>query len=127
MKTITTHLLSLLLTLFITNTAVAQAVHTKSKPSTPALQTFLIEREIPGAGQMTPEQLKSVSQKSCTVLKEMGPGIEWIQSYVTGNKIYCIYRAENEEKIREHGNKGGFPVTAIVPIANQISPATAKQ
>ena len=86
---------------------------------------FVIEREIPGAGKLTPEQLKSISQKSCGVLKEMGPQIEWVQSYVTGNKIYCIYKAENEELIREHAKKGGFPANTIVEVPSIISPATA--
>ena len=90
------------------------------------MKTFLIEREIPDAGKFTPEQLKGISQKSCSVLTEMGPKIQWLQSYVTGNKIYCIYKAENEELIREHAKKGGFPANTIVEIASVISPATAK-
>ena len=89
------------------------------------MKTYLIEREIPGAGKLTPEQLKSISQKSCGVLKEMGPQIEWVQSYVTGNKIYCIYKAENEDLIREHAKKGGFPANVIVEVPTIISPATA--
>ncbi len=89
------------------------------------MKTYLIEREIPGAGKLTAEQLKAISQTSCTVLKEMGPQIQWIQSYVTGNKIYCIYKAENEELIREHAKKGGFPANAILEIPSIISPATA--
>ena len=86
---------------------------------------FVIERDIPGAGKLTAEQLKSISQTSCTVLKEMGPKIQWIQSYVTGNKIYCVYKAESEELIREHAKKGGFPANAIIEISSVISPATA--
>ena len=89
------------------------------------MKTYLIEREIPGAGKLTAEQLKSISQTSCSVLKEMGPKIQWIQSYVTGNKIYCIYKAENEELIREHAKKGGFPANNIVEVGTVISPATA--
>jgi hypothetical protein len=69
--------------------------------------------------------LKGISQKSCSVLKEMGTGIQWVQSYVTGNKVFCVYRAENESLLREHAKKGGFPVTSITEIANTISPATA--
>ncbi|MEO6357362.1 MAG: DUF4242 domain-containing protein [Ferruginibacter sp.] len=90
------------------------------------MKTYLIEREIPGAGKLTPEQLKGISQKSCSVLTEMGPKIEWLQSYVTGDKIYCIYKAENAELIREHAMKGGFPANTIVEIGSVISPATAK-
>ena len=93
---------------------------------TRVMKTFLIEREIPKAGQFTAAELKGISQKSCSVLKEMGPGIEWIQSYVTGNKIFCIYKAENEEMIREHAKKGGFPANTITEISTVISPATAE-
>jgi hypothetical protein len=92
----------------------------------PVLKTYLIEREIPDAGKLTPAQLKTISQTSCSVLKEMGPSIQWIQSYVTGNKIYCIYKAENAELIKEHAKKGGFPANNIIEIANVISPATAQ-
>ena len=89
------------------------------------MKMYVIEREIPGLGQFTPEQLKSASQTSCNVLKGMGPKIEWIQSYVTGNKMYCIYRAENAELIKEHAKKGGFPANSIVEVSDIISPATA--
>ena len=90
------------------------------------MKTYLIERDIPNAGKLTPEQLKSISQKSCSVLKEMGPDIQWIQSYVTGDKIFCVYKAENEDLIREHAKKGGFPANVITEISTTISPATAK-
>lgn len=89
------------------------------------MKTYLIEREIPDAGKLTSDQLKSISQKSCAVLKEMGPRIQWINSYVTGNKIYCIYKAENEGLIKEHAKKGGFPANSIVEVTSPISPATA--
>ncbi|MEO8771079.1 MAG: DUF4242 domain-containing protein [Ferruginibacter sp.] len=95
---------------------------TKNKTT---MKTFLIERDIPGAGSLTPQQLKGISQNSCSVLTEMGPSIEWVQSYVAGNKIYCVYRAENEELIRQHAKKGGFPANVITEVANIISPATA--
>lgn len=104
--------------------------HTNAQNSStpkPVLKTYLIERAIPGAGLLTPAELKGISQKSCTVLKEMGPGIVWLQSYVTGNKIYCVYQAENESLLQEHAKKGGFPVTAITEISNTISPKTAEQ
>ena len=107
-------------------TTIAQTTTNSLKTSkTTEMKTYLIEREIPGAGKLTAEQLKSISQTSCGVLKEMGPRIEWIQSYVTGNKIYCIYKAENEDLIREHAKKGGFPANTIVEVPNIISPATA--
>jgi hypothetical protein len=93
--------------------------------NTTTMKTFLIEREIPGAGKLTPAELKGISQTSCGVLKEMGPQIEWIHSYVTGDKIYCIYKAQNEELIREHAKKGGFPANKIVEVPSIISPATA--
>jgi hypothetical protein len=89
------------------------------------MKTYLIEREIPNAGKFTPEELKAISQKSCSVLDEMGPQIQWIHSYVTGNKIFCIYKAENEQLIKEHADKGGFPANNIIEIASIISPATA--
>lgn len=89
------------------------------------MKTYVIEREIPGAGKLTAEQLKSISQTSCGVLKGMGPEIEWVHSYVTGDKIYCVYKAENEELIKEHAKKGGFPANSVNEVANVISPATA--
>jgi hypothetical protein len=106
----------------------AQKATTDNSKTTNAteMKTYLIEREIPDAGKLTPEQLKAISQKSCTVLKEMGPRIQWIQSYVTGNKIYCIYKAENAELIKEHAKKGGFPANSIVEVPTVISPATAQ-
>ena len=90
------------------------------------MKTYLIERDIPDAGKLTAEDLKNISKKSCSVLKNMGPNIQWVQSYVTDNKIFCIYKAKNEELIREHGKEGGFPVTKITEISSTISPATAE-
>jgi len=98
-----------------------------STTKTIEMKTYVIEREIPGAGKLTPEQLKGISQTSCGVLKEMGPSIQWVHSYVTGNKIYCIYKAENEQLIREHAKRGGFPANSISEVATVISPATAEQ
>lgn len=89
------------------------------------MKTYLIEREIPDAGKFTPEQLKAISQKSCSVLDEMGPQIQWIESYVVANKIFCVYRAENKDLILEHAKKGGFPANNISEIFSVISPATA--
>ena len=90
------------------------------------MKTYVIRRDIPDAGKLTPEELKGISQTSCTVLKEMGPRIEWLHSYVTGNQIYCVYKAENENDIREHAKKGGFPANEIIEVKTVISPATAE-
>lgn len=86
---------------------------------------YLIERNIPGAGQLTPEQLKAISQSSCSVLRSLGPEIVWHHSYVTTDKIYCIYSAPSEDLIRQHAAQGGFPANVITPIGTTISPATA--
>jgi hypothetical protein len=107
------------------STAQTTTATNNSNTKTTTMKTYLIERDIPGAGKLTPEQLKNISQTSCTVLKEMGPKIEWIQSYVTGDKIFCVYKAESEELIREHAKKGGFPANVITEIGTVISPATA--
>ncbi len=87
---------------------------------------YVIEREIPGAGQLSPEQLKGISQASSGVLKTMGPQIQWVQSYVTGDKIYCIYTAPNEEMVREHARQGGFPANSVAEVKAVIDPATAE-
>ncbi len=87
---------------------------------------YLIDREIPGAAKMSKQELYAISQKSCDVLREMGPSIQWIESYVTDNGITCLYYAENEKLIREHGTKGGFPVTNIREIRTTIDPRTAE-
>ena len=86
----------------------------------------LIERELPGAGKLSPDQLKAISQKSCSVLNSLGPQIQWIQSYVTGDKIYCVYRAPNEAMVREHAKQGGFPANKISEITTTIDPTTAE-
>ncbi|GAA3991334.1 DUF4242 domain-containing protein [Hymenobacter antarcticus] len=88
---------------------------------------YVIEREIPGAGNLTAEQLKAISQTSCGVLDNLGPQIQWDHSYVTTDKIYCVYNAPNEEMVREHARQGGFPANAISQVANIISPATAER
>ncbi len=87
---------------------------------------FVIEREIPNAGSLTAEQLRGISQTSCGVLKSMGPEITWVQSYVTDDKIYCVYIAPNEEMVREHAKQGGFPVNSIQRVATIIDAATAE-
>jgi len=87
---------------------------------------YVIEREIPGAGNMNPEQLKAISQTSCGVLNKMGPAIQWDHSYVTTDKIYCVYNAPNEEMVREHARQGGFPANSVAEVSAVISPATAE-
>lgn len=89
------------------------------------MKTYVIEREIPGAGSLTAEQLKGISQTSCGVIKQLAPEIEWLHSYVTGNKVYCVYKATSEEVIREHAKRGGFPANKISEVATIISPETA--
>lgn len=87
---------------------------------------YVIEREIPGAGNLSAAELHGISQKSCSVLNELGPSIQWVESYVTENKIYCVYIAPNKEMIKEHAEKGGFPANRIEEIKNVISPVTAE-
>lgn len=87
---------------------------------------FVIEREIAGAGNLSAEELQAVSQKSCSVLRNMGPQIQWVQSYVTGDKVYCVYIAPNAEMIREHAEQGGFPANQISEIKSVIDPTTAE-
>jgi hypothetical protein len=88
---------------------------------------FVIEREIPGAGKLSPQELQAISQKSCSVLQGLGPQIQWIHSYVTGDKVYCIYLAPSEELIRRHAQEGGFPANRISEIQSIIEPATAEK
>ena len=87
---------------------------------------YLIEREIHGAGNLTEQELQGVSQTSCSVLQKMGPQIQWVQSYVTGDKVYCVYISPNEEMIREHASQGGFPANRISEIKSVIDPTTAE-
>ena len=87
---------------------------------------YLIERELPGAGKLSKDQLRGISQKSCSILNRLGPEIQWIHSYVTGDKIYCVYRAPSEELIRQHAKEGGFPANRISEITSVIEPSTAE-
>jgi len=87
---------------------------------------YVIEREIPGAGDLNADQLKGISQKSCGVLRQMGPQIQWIESFVTGDKIYCIYLAPDVEAIRRHAALGGFPANRISEVKRVIDPTTAE-
>jgi cell division inhibitor SulA len=88
---------------------------------------FLIEREIPGAGRLSGAELQAISQTSCGVLQKMGPQIQWLHSYVTGDKVYCVYIAPTEELIREHARQGGFPANRVSEIKSVIDPTTAEQ
>lgn len=87
---------------------------------------YVIEREIPGAGKLSAQELQGISQKSCQVLNQMGPKIQWLESYVTPDKIYCVYIAPNEESVREHAQKGGFPANRISEVKTMIDPTTAE-
>jgi len=87
---------------------------------------FMIERQIPGAGKLSPQELQAISQKSCGVLREMGPQIQWVESYVTPDKVYCVYVAPDEKSVREHAQKGGFPANHISRITRMIDPTTAE-
>jgi hypothetical protein len=87
---------------------------------------YVIEREIPGAGKLSAQELKAISQKSCGVLSKLGPQIQWLQSYVTGDRIYCVYIAPNEQLVREHAKQGGFPANRVSEVARVIDPTTAE-
>jgi hypothetical protein len=87
---------------------------------------FVIEREIPGVGSLSAEQIQAISKLSCAVLRNLGPEIQWLQSFVTDNKIYCVYIAPNEELVREHASKGGFPANSVAQVRRVIDPTTAE-
>ena len=127
MKQTTNRFILFTFMLFLGYATMAQKAITNSSPAktNTEMKTYVIEREIPNAGDLTAEQLQAISKKSNEVLKLLGPKIQWVQSYVTGNKIYCIYKAENAELIKEHANKGGFPANSISQVSSIISPATA--
>ncbi|MEA5112677.1 MAG: DUF4242 domain-containing protein [Geobacteraceae bacterium] len=87
---------------------------------------YVIEREIPGAGNISAEDLKAISQKSCSVLNELGPSVQWVQSYVAEDKIYCVYIAPNKEMVLEHAKRGGFPANSVSEVKTMIDPTTAE-
>lgn len=87
---------------------------------------YVIEREIPGAGNLSPQDLHAISQKSCGVLSKMGPQIQWVQSYVTDDKVYCVYIAPNKEAVLEHAQQGGFPANVVSEVKSIIDPTTAE-
>ena len=86
---------------------------------------YVIEREIPGAGKLSKQELQAISQKSCGVLRDLGPQIQWVESYVTHDKVYCVYIAPNEDMVRQHAQKGGFPANKISEVRSVIDPTTA--
>ena len=88
---------------------------------------YVIERELPGAGSLSAETLQAISQKSCSVLKDLGPEIQWVQSYVTNDKIYCIYIAPDKEMVIEHARQGGFPANSVAEVRTVIDPTTAEE
>jgi hypothetical protein len=101
-------------------------LHSEQKRKQLPMPKYVIEREIPEAGRLSPQQLQAISQKSCTVLRNLGPQIQWVQSYVTDDKIYCVYIAPNEEMVREHAQQGGFPANRISEVKGIIDPTTAE-
>src|SRR5664279_4449364 len=126
MKKMTKQFNLLIVAMLMTGFACMAQTTDVTKVSNKTMKTYVIERDIPGAGQFTPEKLKAISQTSCTVLTAMGPSIQWLHSYVTADKIFCVYKAENIELIKEHAKRGGFPANAIYEVDDIISPATAK-
>ena len=87
---------------------------------------FIIERIIPGAGRLSPKELQEISQKSCNVLRDLGPQVQWVQSYVTDDKVYCVYIAPDEASVRKHAELGGFPVNSVAEVHSTIDPTTAE-
>lgn len=100
--------------------------NTTSQSASDELTTYVIERNLQGAGALSAAELKSISQGSCAVINQIGPEIKWLHSYVTDNKIFCVYQAKNAELLKKHAEMGGFPIDAVHTLANTISPATAE-
>lgn len=111
----------------VASVAAQTSPNANNMEDSPTMKTYLIEREIPNAGALNEEELKGISQKSNQVISEMGSQIEWLHSYVTDNKVYCVYKAQNEAAIKVHAEKGGFPVNAIRQLSTKIDPSTAKK
>jgi hypothetical protein len=124
-KLFMTAAMAALMTLGVCASASAETPATPHKTKG-TMHTYVIERNIPGAGSLSKQQLRDISKKSNGVLKEMGPDIQWVDSYVTGDKVYCIYKAKNEDLIREHAKRGGFPADKISEVDTMISPATGR-
>ena len=87
---------------------------------------YVIERDIPGAGKLNRDELKAISQKSCGVLQDLGPSVQWVESFVTADKIYCVYRAPGEDLVRKHASMGGFPANSVARVTSMIDPTTAE-
>lgn len=120
--------LALVLVVFAMTYVEAQQKENQSTiKNTDIMKTFVIERIIPGAGSLSSDDLKGISKTSCSVLKAMGPEIEWQHSYVTGDKVYCVYKAKNKQLIEEHARKGNFPANSISEVSATISPQTANE
>lgn len=120
--------LIIIMALFSATSLMAQertAAKADNSSKTTEMRTYVIEREIPNAGELTADQLRDISKKSNEVLEQMGPGIEWLRSYVTDNKVYCVYKAQNKEAIKAHAQKAGFPANSIRELSAEISPSTA--
>jgi len=124
MKSIKLLLIAALSPVFIGSALAGETARPETLPE--GQHMYVIERIIPGAGSFSAEKLKSIAQTSCGVLDKMGPKIQWLQSYVTGDKIYCVYLAPSEEMVREHAKQGGFPANSVSLVTTIISPETAK-
>jgi len=105
--------------------AAATAMAQSTPKEAPPLEKYVIERDLPGAGKLSPADLQAIARKSNGVLATMGPNIQWVESYVTGDKIYCVYRADSEDAIRKHAQAGGFPANRISRVTSVIDPTTA--
>ena len=112
--------------LLLTSTIALAAPTPTPEKLPPGQHMYVIERDMPGLGKLTPAELKAASQKSCAVLRHLGPDITWLQSYVTGDKMYCVYLAPNVELVREHAKEGGFPANAVNEVSTIIGPKTAE-
>lgn len=119
--------LTIIMAIFSTSLLIAQQKESKETMKSTTMKTYLIAREMPGIGTLERADLIGASQKSCSVLKEMGTGIEWKNSYVLDDMLYCVYKAENKELIKEHAEKGGFPCDKIMEIKTNIGPETAEE
>lgn len=123
------HFLAALALLATVQTSAAQtaAAQAPATPATPTTQRFLIEREIPGASKMSAEEFRNGAAKSNAVLRDLGPDIQWVHSYVAGDKIYCVYQAPSEALIRLHAERSGFPASKVTPITTLLDPTTANR
>ncbi len=124
MKQIKSLLIPLLSLLLSCSALAANEVNPETLPK--GRHMYVIERDMPGLGKLTPADLKGAAQKSCGVLRDLGPEITWLQSYVTGDKMYCVYLAPNKEMVREHAKQGGFPATEVNEVSTIIGPKTAE-